>query len=261
MTEPLEQTNPGAVDESGGKRLPWRTFAIIAVAGAGGGLAGMLAVKGLLAAKGLAATHLALGAKGAAANAASAANAADVSLAGLAPHGQAALGTLAPSAAAPLAPGAAGWTGKLSAFIDKLAQNPFAAAATGAAGGGAAGFGVAERNIAGLREQVQEQATAADALRQETAQIKTSLRETRAAGKPRNPAPAGGDRLEDIRGIGGVYADRLRAAGVTGFAELAALPPDRVKEIVGHGTALSIQSWIKEAEALAKGGPLKTNGN
>ena len=71
-----------------------------------------------------------------------------------------------------------------------------------------------------------------------------------------NGGPAGEDRLEDIVGIGEVYADRLRAAGVVRFADLAALPPKRVKEIIGRGFPLSkenIQSWIKQADGLAHG--------
>ncbi len=69
----------------------------------------------------------------------------------------------------------------------------------------------------------------------------------------RAPAPVTG-RLEDINGIGKVYASRLREAGVTGFAELAATPTGRVKEIVEREfpvSAKTIQSWIGQAAALA----------
>jgi len=72
----------------------------------------------------------------------------------------------------------------------------------------------------------------------------------------RAPAPAAG-RLEDINGIGKVYAGRLREAGVTDFAKLAATPPGRVKEIVESEfpvSAKSIQSWIEQAAALAQAG-------
>ncbi|MFM8330908.1 MAG: DUF697 domain-containing protein [Candidatus Methylumidiphilus sp.] len=69
-------------------------------------------------------------------------------------------------------------------------------------------------------------------------------------------AAAAEGQLEDIIGIGEVYADRLRAAGVASFADLAATPPKRIKEIIGRGFPLSkdtIQSWIQQADDLAHG--------
>ena len=78
----------------------------------------------------------------------------------------------------------------------------------------------------------------------------------RASGGRKHIRPAGGEQLEDIVGIGEVYANRLRNAGVTRFAELSALPVERIKEIIGRGfplSAESIQSWIKQADALASG--------
>jgi len=74
--------------------------------------------------------------------------------------------------------------------------------------------------------------------------------------------PAGAERLEDIHGIGEVYAERLRAVGIAGFAELASLPPARVKEIIGRPLSLkSIQSWISQADAFAHGKPPGPDGN
>jgi len=69
-------------------------------------------------------------------------------------------------------------------------------------------------------------------------------------------APPGGDLLEDIVGIGEVFAGRLRAAGIGSFAELAASSPERIRQIVGRRAPLSgepISSWIKQAEGLARG--------
>lgn len=61
------------------------------------------------------------------------------------------------------------------------------------------------------------------------------------------------DKLEVIHGIGPVYAGRLRAAGVQTFADLAALSPARVREIIGpsqYGQTLDAESWIAEALQL-----------
>ena len=69
-------------------------------------------------------------------------------------------------------------------------------------------------------------------------------------------APPGGDLLEDIVGIGEVFAGRLRAAGIGSFAELAASSPERIRQIVGRRAPLSgepISSWITQADDLARG--------
>ncbi len=75
-------------------------------------------------------------------------------------------------------------------------------------------------------------------------------------GQPMPCAPPDGDPLEDIAGIGEVFAGRLRAAGIGSFAELAASSPERIRQIVGHRAPLSgepISSWIKQADDLARG--------
>jgi len=183
----------------------------------------------------------------------------------LLPSSQAALGTLAPSAAASPLPstavGASGWADKLAAFCGKLAQNPLIA---GTVGGAGTGLGVAVGKLSGVRQQLQEQISRIDALGQETAQIKAALVETEGTGgRKTGHSTAGVERLEDIVGIGEVYAERLRVAGVTRFAGLAALSAERIKEIVVRGPPLSIESirsWIKQADALAKGGHPDADG-
>jgi predicted flap endonuclease-1-like 5' DNA nuclease len=45
---------------------------------------------------------------------------------------------------------------------------------------------------------------------------------------------SGRDNLEAIKGIGPVYARRLREAGINTFAELSQLPPERLGEILGE---------------------------
>ena len=59
-----------------------------------------------------------------------------------------------------------------------------------------------------------------------------------------------------LAGIVAVYAERLRAAGIHGFAELAAQTPERIREIIGRGAPLAtgqIAAWIRESSELANG--------
>lgn len=63
------------------------------------------------------------------------------------------------------------------------------------------------------------------------------------------------DALETIKGIGAVYAARLKAAGINTFHQLAQTPPERLKEIVGADRSnlqIDTTAWIVQAEALAK---------
>lgn len=70
-------------------------------------------------------------------------------------------------------------------------------------------------------------------------------------------APAKKDPLVDINGIGPVYQKRLYAAGVTSFTQLAALPADRLREIVQaqEWQNIDAEEWIAEARVLADRGP------
>jgi predicted flap endonuclease-1-like 5' DNA nuclease len=61
---------------------------------------------------------------------------------------------------------------------------------------------------------------------------------------PREP------ELEDIYGIGPVYASRLREAGIRTFADLAETPAERIDEILGRHQPQAAQ-WIAEARSLA----------
>jgi predicted flap endonuclease-1-like 5' DNA nuclease len=72
-------------------------------------------------------------------------------------------------------------------------------------------------------------------------------------------APRGQDQLEEIRGIGPVFATRLKAAGIRTFAELAALTPERIVEIVtpdntAENNLIDPQDWIRQAHNLAQEG-------
>jgi len=62
----------------------------------------------------------------------------------------------------------------------------------------------------------------------------------------------GGDALERIRGIGPVFAGRLRAAGIRTFAALAAQSPEHVRAVVQAQPWQKVdpQAWIAEAHRL-----------
>lgn len=129
----------------------------------------------------------------------------------------------------------------------------------GAGAGGATGWGLAKQALAGAEDLLGGQQAQVEAVQAENQRLKTALRrlETRlddlaAAGPAHEPL-----ELEAVHGIGPVYADQLRAAGITTLAELAAQTVERVKEIIGRGTALtdaSFRAWIAEAASLAQAG-------
>jgi predicted flap endonuclease-1-like 5' DNA nuclease len=57
--------------------------------------------------------------------------------------------------------------------------------------------------------------------------------------------------LEEINGIGPVYAKRLRAAGIKAFEELAGCTTDQLADIVGKGRTADYESWISQAKVYA----------
>ena len=65
------------------------------------------------------------------------------------------------------------------------------------------------------------------------------------------PQTTEGDDLTQIDGIGPTFARRLGEAGITTFAQLAALSPEKAREI----TRVTVQSdpadWIAEAQSLS----------
>lgn len=58
------------------------------------------------------------------------------------------------------------------------------------------------------------------------------------------------DNLKAINGIGAVFEQRLKAAGVSTFAALAALPPERIAEIIGWPVERVVRTRIIEQAAL-----------
>jgi predicted flap endonuclease-1-like 5' DNA nuclease len=67
---------------------------------------------------------------------------------------------------------------------------------------------------------------------------------------PPSPAPATEDDLTVIGGIGPVFAGRLRDAGITSFADVAAAGPARLAEVTGASETRAGE-WIALAAALA----------
>jgi predicted flap endonuclease-1-like 5' DNA nuclease len=62
------------------------------------------------------------------------------------------------------------------------------------------------------------------------------------------------DRLQKIRGIGDVFTRRFNDAGVYSFAQLAALTPERAREIIDpeEWQAIEPSEWIAEARQFAE---------
>lgn len=71
------------------------------------------------------------------------------------------------------------------------------------------------------------------------------------------PTTPSRDKFEKINGIGPIYAGRLHKAGIHTFAQLAALTPERILEIIetaGSSAPVHPESWITEARQFTKGG-------
>ncbi|MBE7552192.1 MAG: DUF4332 domain-containing protein [Anaerolineales bacterium] len=74
---------------------------------------------------------------------------------------------------------------------------------------------------------------------------------TRALGS--RAVPQDEDPLVDIDGIGPVYAERLKRAGIVSFWQLANMTPEQVREIVGpeEWQKIDAASWIAQAKVMA----------
>lgn len=62
------------------------------------------------------------------------------------------------------------------------------------------------------------------------------------------------DRLQKIHGIGDVFTRRFNDAGIFTFAQLAALTPERAREIINpeEWQAIEPEQWIAEASQFAE---------
>jgi len=218
---------------------------IVTLAGATGTVAGLLLGKGLLAAKEVAA------AKGVAvANASSTVHAA---------------GLLDPVSTATALSGTVSLLNNVvsngAMIVDKMsllftgAPGMALSLTAGAVGGGAIGVGLSQRQVRAIQEQLNAQRAYAEATQAEKARIQAELRNREAnlndlQSKLATQVPTQPDRLEDIRGIGKVLAQRLNAAGVYTFADLAAQTPEQLRTIIGtarNAPLMNLEEWITEA--------------
>jgi len=94
----------------------------------------------------------------------------------------------------------------------------------------------------------------------EVARLEISRLQTQVSTAP-GDAPAG-DRLQDISGIGQVYAKRLNDAGIRTFAELAAATPQKLAEILKpqEWQTVDFDAWIRQARTFAKKSAHQPNG-
>lgn len=229
---PQENSRPGQWQRlqqwSAEHHLPMATVGLVALAGGAGMALGVLAAKGLLASKGAAAAGAAL-----------------------AQHS----GT-AQSATAILA-GAATLPDKAMALLNLFTQNALPITA-GAVGGGATGVGVMQRQVRRVKAQLQEQVVQTAAAQAETGQVQSALHSaeiqiSQLQNQLTAPAPVAANPLEQIQGIGPVFARRLHEAGVVTLADLAAQTPEDVRAIVATvrgGKMVNVQTWIDQARQL-----------
>lgn len=176
----------------------------------------------------------------------------------------------ATSGAATLQNGAALFNSSLAGgatLVDKLAalwhtiSTNAAPLTVGAVGGGAAGVGATRYQVRQVKDALVEQTVQTETVAAERNQLadalsaaKANLSELQAklAAQPAvQPAvQAVQDQLEAIKGIGRVFAQKLNAAGIYTFADLAAQTPDRLREIIGTARAGSMvqpADWIQQA--------------
>ncbi len=71
------------------------------------------------------------------------------------------------------------------------------------------------------------------------------------------------DSLEEIHGIGPIFAERLNEAGIYTFDELAGLTPTEIQEMIGaeRWQELAPEDWIREAASLSKLSPAQSDGH
>lgn len=161
---------------------------------------------------------------------------------------------------------------QLTSLFNLLSQNAIPLTA-GAVGGGAVGAGVVKRQVRDVEERLNEQVAQTEAYQTEATRLQAALAtaEAKITDVPATvippapavvaPAPAVPDSLEEIRGIGLVFARRLNEAGIVTFADLAAKTADQVREILGARSVarFNVQDWIDQAQQrVASRQPLST---
>lgn len=268
-----------------------QTVGLVALAAATGGVAGLLVAKGLVAAKGAVAAKTVVAAKGgaaavaphitqsgatllqqAAANSATALQNANNLLTSVTTNGTAALNNATGLINNVTTSGAA-LSHQLTTLFNTLSNNALPLTA-GAVGGGAVGVGVTQRKVNEVQTQLDEKTVQAEVYQTEATRLQEALKVTEAklneaqttiAVTPVVPAPAPApspaakpvqDQLEEIRGIGPVFARHLNASGIFTFAELAAQTPEQLQKIMAGVRAnrmFNPETWIAEARQRVAG--------
>lgn len=282
---PVQQLRTKLEDFTQTNRRALQITGLVVVAGAAGAAGGFLLVKGLTVGKGLAVTNMALAAKsGAAAKAGAVAWPFLV-----APTTASSVGTAVanPAVLNPTTAAASlqGMTSLLSnsvangvTMVDKVntlfstLSPTILPLAAGLVSGGAASVAVARQQIRKVQEEVSEQIQqVAETLQAETAHLQRILSNTESklntveamvtkpvqqAVQPATSSPTRQDRLEEINGIGPVFARRLNEAGIYTFEALATQTPEAVEAIIGKtraGALFNPATWIAEAQGLVSG--------
>lgn len=157
---------------------------------------------------------------------------------------------------------------KLVALFHTISTNA-APLTVGVVGGGAAGVSATRYQVRKAQEDLAQQTAQTAAVEAERSQLADALAtakanldklQTELAAQPAVQAVQ--DQLEAIKGIGRVFAQKLNAAGIYTFADLAAQTPDRLREIIGTARAGSMvqpADWIQQArQRLQPAAPVTT---
>jgi predicted flap endonuclease-1-like 5' DNA nuclease len=207
--------------------LPLQTVGLVALAGVTGMALGVIAAKGILATKGASAVGAALVQNSATAQ-----------------------------SAGSILTGAATLPDKAVALFALLTHNALPITA-GAVGGGAAGVGVMQGQVRRTKQALDAQVAQTTAAQAETSQVQSALNTAEAQlsqlQTQLTPAPVAPNPLEQIQGIGPVFARRLHEAGIVTLADLAAQTPEQVRAVVANvrgGKMANVQMWIDQAQQL-----------
>ena len=87
---------------------------------------------------------------------------------------------------------------------------------------------------------------AVEAMAEETKAAKSQATETATRTAE---AVLAADDLTEIKGIGPVFAERLRQAGITTFADVAKASPDQLREVTHATSVANPDEWIEQAQA------------
>lgn len=148
---------------------------------------------------------------------------------------------------------------KISALFSTISANAVPLTA-GVVGGGAAGVGATRYQVNRVKDELNEQVAQTAAAQAEKTSLENALATAKAtlnelqdrlAGQTAPPVVQ--ENLEQIKGIGRVFAQRLNAAGIYTMADLATQTPERLQEIIGTSRAATMvqpADWIQQARQL-----------